>query len=940
MKINSLIVVLIPDTADDACGLHLRKLKDAFADRAYMALTLLRRPNDPMRLYELANLAHQARVPTVVTNDVLFHTHDRRILQDVVTCIRHNTTIDEAGFVRERHADRYLKPPQEMARLFSRYPEAAARTMDIVERCRFSLDDLAYQYPDEVSVPGQTPQQALEALTWEGARSVYPDGVPDDVAETLRHELGLIGRMAYAPYFLTVNSIVRYARSQDILCQGRGSAANSAVCYVLGITAIDPARNSLLFERFVSEERGEPPDIDVDFEHARREQVIQWVYEHYGRDRAALTAVVIRYRAKGALRDVGKVMGLPEDLIRTLSGQTHGWGHRLDDDALTDSGIDLSDRRIRLTLDLARCLIGVPRHLSQHPGGFVLTHDRLDELVPIEPASMEQRQIIEWDKDDIDVLKFMKVDILALGMLTCMKKGLDLLAAHKGQHFTLQALPAEDPRTYAMIRKADTIGVFQIESRAQMSMLPRLKPRVFYDLVIEVAIVRPGPIQEDMVHPYLRRREGIEPENYPTPELEKVLKKTLGIPLFQEQAMQVAMICAGFTAAEADQLRRAMATFKNTGTVSQFQTRLIEGMRANGYDEEFAERIYQQLEGFGSYGFPESHAASFAILAYSSSWMKCTHPDVFLTSLLNSQPMGFYAPAQLVRDAREHGVEVRPVCVNASRWDSTLEGPETPEGRFAVRLGISLVKGLANDDAARIVAARASRPFTSIDDLWRRAGVKSAALTHLAEADAFRPSLGLTRREALWAIKALRDEPLPLFAAAEVTREAEEPDVLLQPMRDGAEVVRDYNRLGLTLRDHPLAFLRRDLRERDIVTCRQALAAKDGKRLTVAGLVLVRQRPGSAEGVVFMTLEDETANMNVIIWPDMFDANRRVVLGGQMLAVTGMLQKEGDVVHLVAKEITDLSGLLADIGNRSSAESTHDSDSAGERIVVRSRNFH
>ncbi|SAY46707.1 Error-prone DNA polymerase [Komagataeibacter rhaeticus] len=827
-----------------------------------------------------------------------------------------------------------------MARLFSRYPEAVARTMDIVGRCRFSLDDLAYRYPDEVSVPGQTPQQALEALTWEGARSVYPDGVPDDVAETLRHELGLIGRMAYAPYFLTVNSIVRYARSQDILCQGRGSAANSAVCYVLGITAIDPARNSLLFERFVSEERGEPPDIDVDFEHARREQVIQWVYEHYGRDRAALTAVVIRYRAKGALRDVGKVMGLPEDLIRTLSGQTHGWGHRLDDDALTDSGIDLSDRRIRLTLDLARCLIGVPRHLSQHPGGFVLTHDRLDELVPIEPASMEQRQIIEWDKDDIDVLKFMKVDILALGMLTCMKKGLDLLAAHKGQHFTLQALPAEDPRTYAMIRKADTIGVFQIESRAQMSMLPRLKPRVFYDLVIEVAIVRPGPIQEDMVHPYLRRREGIEPENYPTPELEKVLKKTLGIPLFQEQAMQVAMICAGFTAAEADQLRRAMATFKNTGTVSQFQTRLIEGMRANGYDEEFAERIYQQLEGFGSYGFPESHAASFAILAYSSSWMKCTHPDVFLTSLLNSQPMGFYAPAQLVRDAREHGVEVRPVCVNASRWDSTLEGPETPEGRFAVRLGISLVKGLANDDAARIVAARASRPFTSIDDLWRRAGVKSAALTHLAEADAFRPSLGLTRREALWAIKALRDEPLPLFAAAEVTREAEEPDVLLQPMRDGAEVVRDYNRLGLTLRDHPLAFLRRDLRERDIVTCRQALAAKDGKRLTVAGLVLVRQRPGSAEGVVFMTLEDETANMNVIIWPDMFDANRRVVLGGQMLAVTGMLQKEGDVVHLVAKEITDLSGLLADIGNRSSAESTHDSDSAGERIVVRSRNFH
>ncbi|GBQ49016.1 IS110 family transposase (plasmid) [Komagataeibacter sucrofermentans] len=492
---EGLLVILLPDTADDACALHLRKLKDAFADRAYMALTLRRRPNDQMRLYELANLAHQARVPAVVTNDVLFHTHDRRILQDVVTCIRNHTTIDEAGFARERHADRYLKPPAEMARLFSRYPEAVARTMEIVERCRFSLDDLAYQYPDEVSVPGQSPQQALEALTWEGAAAAYPEGIPPEVRKTLSHELALIGRMDYAPYFLTVHSIVRYARSQGILCQGRGSAANSAVCYVLGITAIDPARTSLLFERFVSEERREPPDIDVDFEHARREQVIQWIYGHYGRNHAALTAVVTRYRAKGALRDVGKVMGLPEDLIRTLSGQIWGWGRKLDEGALNETGIDLSDRRIRLTLDLTRCLIGVPRHLSQHPGGFVLTRDRLDELVPIEPAAMDGRQIIEWDKDDIDVLKFMKVDVLALGMLTCMKKGLDLLAEHKGQHYTLQTIPAEDPRTYAMIRKADTIGVFQIESRAQMSMLPRLRPRVFYDLVIEVAIVRPGPIQ-------------------------------------------------------------------------------------------------------------------------------------------------------------------------------------------------------------------------------------------------------------------------------------------------------------------------------------------------------------------------------------------------------------------------------------------------------------
>ncbi|WP_010517675.1 helix-hairpin-helix domain-containing protein, partial [Komagataeibacter oboediens] len=640
-------------------------------------------------------------------------------------------------------------------------------------------------------------------------------------------------------------------------------------------------------------------------------------------------------------RDVGKVMGLPEDLIRTLSGQIWGWGRKLDEGALNETGIDLSDRRIRLTLDLARCLIGVPRHLSQHPGGFVLTHDRLDELVPIEPAAMDGRQIIEWDKDDIDVLKFMKVDVLALGMLTCMKKGLDLLAEHKGQHYTLQTIPAEDPRTYAMIRKADTIGVFQIESRAQMSMLPRLRPRVFYDLVIEVAIVRPGPIQGDMVHPYLRRRAGQEKEIYPTPELEKVLRKTLGIPLFQEQVMQVAMVCAGFSASEADQLRRAMATFKNTGTVSRFRTRLIEGMTARGYPATFAERIFQQLEGFGSYGFPESHAASFAILAYSSSWMKCAHPDVFLAALLNSQPMGFYAPAQLVRDAREHGVEIRPVCVNASRWDSTLEGPERNDGLFAVRLGMNLVKGLANEDAARIVAARGDRPFASVDDLWRRAGVKGVALTHLAEADAFRPGLGLARREALWAIKALRDEPLPLFAAASVVREAEEPDVLLQPMRDGAEVARDYNRTGLTLRDHPVAFLRDDLSERGMVTCRQAFEARDRSSLSVAGLVLVRQRPGSAEGVVFMTLEDETAAINVIIWPDMFERFRRVVLSGQMLGVVGRLQKEGEVVHLVTREIVDLSFLLADVGNRSLHDfSDPEQGRLRENIVVKARNFH
>ncbi|TIP29063.1 MAG: DNA polymerase III subunit alpha, partial [Mesorhizobium sp.] len=719
---EGLIAVLVPDEADDLCAVRLRRLREAFGDRAYLALTLRRRPNDQLRLYELANLATAMRVSTVVTNDVLFHEPARRMMQDVVTCIRHNVTIDDAGFRRERHADRYLKPGDEMARLFSRYPEALARTVEIADRCRFSMDELAYQYPEEKTMPGLTAQQALEKLTWEGAARRYPEGLPDKVVGILKHELRLIETLEYAPYFLTVNSIVRFARSQDILCQGRGSAANSAVCYVLGITSIDPERNNLLFERFVSQERREPPDIDVDFEHERREIVMQWVYETYGRDHAALCSTVIRYRTKGAVRDVGKALGLPEDMTKLLSSQIWGHGEAVDEQRARELNLNLGDRRLRLTLELAAQLAGTPRHLSQHPGGFVLTHDRLDDLVPIEPAAMKDRQVVEWDKDDIDALKFMKVDVLALGMLTCMKKSFDLLSEHKGIALDLATIPAEDPRTYAMIRKADTLGVFQIESRAQMSMLPRMKPRTFYDLVIEVAIVRPGPIQGDMVHPYLRRRDGTEAVTFPTPELERVLGKTLGVPLFQEQAMQVSMVCAGFSAGEADQLRRAMATFKHTGGVSKFRDKLINGMIANGYTPEFAEKTFSQLEGFGSYGFPESHAASFALIAYASSWLKCWHPDVFCAALLNSQPMGFYLPAQIVRDARDHGVEVRPICVNASRWDCTLE-PTDVEDRFAVRLGLPMVKGLANDDAAAIVAARADEPFASVDDLWRRAGV-------------------------------------------------------------------------------------------------------------------------------------------------------------------------------------------------------------------------
>ena len=918
---EGLVAVLVPDLPDADCGLRLRRLREAFGDRAYLALTLRRRPNDQLRLHELATLAAQLRVPTVVTNDVLFHEPSRRILQDVVTCIRHNVTIDALGDRRERHADRYLKPPEEMHRLFGRYPEALARTLEIAARCRFSLDELTYQYPEERDDPALTPQETLEKLTWAGAAERYPEGLPGRVRATIEHELRLIEKLGYAPYFLTVNAIVRFARSQDILCQGRGSAANSAVCFVLGITSIDPGRNDLLFERFVSEERREPPDIDVDFEHERREIVMQWVFDTYGRDRAALCSTVIRYRTKGALRDVGKALGLPEDLIRTLSGQVWGWSEEgVDDRHLKGLNLDLSDRRLRLALDLARQLIGAPRHLSQHPGGFVLTRDRLDDLVPIEPAAMADRQVIEWDKDDIDALRFMKVDVLALGMLTCMKRGLDLLAEHKGIALDLATIPAEDPRTYAMIRKADTLGTFQIESRAQMSMLPRLKPRTYYDLVVQVAIVRPGPIQGDMVHPYLRRREGKEPVHYPTPALEKVLGKTLGVPLFQEQAMRVAIECAGFTPGEADMLRKSMATFKFTGGVSSFRDKLIAGMVANGYEPDFAARTFRQLEGFGSYGFPESHAASFALIAYASAWLKCWHPDVFCAALLNSQPMGFYAPAQIVRDAEAHGVEVRPACANASRWDCTLE-PTDDEGRFAVRLGLRMVRGLANAHAAAIVAARADEPFASVDDLWRRASVPQAALVRLAEADAFRPAFGLARREALWAIRGLADEPLPLFAAAaareaRIVPEAEEPAVALRPMPAGGEVVADYRHLGLSLRQHPVAFLREELRRRRIVTCAEVMGARDGRSLEAAGIVLVRQRPGSAKGVLFITLEDETGIANLVVWPKVFEQNRRTIMSASMMAVRGRIQREGEVVHLVVRHVADLSADLASVGGR------------------------
>ncbi len=939
---DGLLLVLLPDEPDEELEAQLQRLRGCFGGRCHLSLGLRRRPGDQVRLRRLHDMAQAARVPTVVTGDVLYHAPERRILQDVVTCIREGCTIDEAGFRRERFADRHLKSPDEMARLFDRYPEALARTLEIAARCTFSLSELRYQYPDETEVPGETSQDALERQVRDSVPLRYPDGLPGDVDRQLRHELGLIRDLEYAPYFLTVNSIVRHARSVGILCQGRGSAANSAVCYVLGITSIDPVRSGLLFERFVSAERREPPDIDVDFESERREEVIQWVYERYGRDRAALCATVMRFRARGAVRDVGKVMGLSEDVTGALASQVWGWSEGgVGEEHAAELGLNLADRRLRLTLRLARELVGFPRQLGTHPGGFVLTADRLDDLVPIEPAAMVDRQVIEWDKDDIDALRFMKVDVLGLGMLGCMRRGFELLELHRGERLDLATIPAEDPATYAMIRRADTLGTFQIESRAQMSMLPRLKPATFYDLVVQVAIVRPGPIQGDMVHPYLRRREGIEKPEYPRPELRAVLGKTLGVPLFQEQAMQVAIVCAGFTPGEADQLRRSMATFKVTGGVSHFRDKLVTGMVAHGYEQEFAERTFSQLEGFGSYGFPESHAASFALVAYASSWMKCHHPEVFCASLLNSQPMGFYAPAQVVRDAVEHGVEVRPVCVNASRWDCTLEptGETDPQGRpvLAVRLGLRMARGLANQHGAQLVTHRGEASYASVEEIWRRADIPASALERLAEADAFQ-GLGLNRRQAMWAVKGLADTVLPLFAAADRGHRPEpelvEPVVALVPMKDGREVVEDYRSIGLSLRQHPVAFLRAELAMRGMVACADLGRVRDGRRVVVPGIVLVRQRPGSAKGVMFMTVEDETGVANLVLWPDRFERQRRLVLSAGMVACHGRVQREGEVTHVMVDRLEDLSDLLRSVGERDEAPVRHgrgDATISGER---------
>ena len=921
---DHIFIALPPAVPDMAFESALSALARRFPNHVYLAITRLYQGNDERRMAKLAALATTCDTPLVASNDVHFHTPERRPLQDVLSCIRMRCTIAEAGLRLAANAERHLKPPAEISRIFSGFEDAVARTAAIAARCDFSLDALAYEYPDEPSGESATPQAELERLTWIGAARRWPTGIPGKVRQTLEHELRLIDELDYAPYFLTVEDIVRFARAQGILCQGRGSAANSAICYCLGITSVDPTKIDLLFERFVSAERNEPPDIDVDFEHERREEVIQYIYAKYGRHRAGIAATVITYRTRSAVRDVGKVMGLSHDTINALAGGVWGRSSRgIDDERLREAGLDPHDVMLRRTLMLVRDLIGFPRHLSQHVGGFVITRGPLDAIVPIANAAMPDRTYIEWDKDDLDALNILKIDILALGMLSCIRKAFALIAAHYGRPLTLATVPAEDPRVYAMICKADTIGVFQIESRAQMSMLPRLKPKNFYDLVIEIAIVRPGPIQGDMVHPYLRRRAQREPVAYPSEELRQVLGKTLGVPLFQEQAMKIAIVAAGFTPGEADRLRKAMATFKRTGQIGDFRTKFIDGMTKNGYQPAFAERCFRQIEGFSDYGFPESHSASFALLAYVSSWLKCFYPDVFACALLNSQPMGFYSAASIIRDFRDHGGIAHAPDINFSNWDNKLEEDATASprirkegGHYGLRLGFRQIAGFREEDAQRILAVR-GEGFDSVRDLYFRTGLAVSTLERLAAADAFR-SIGLDRREALWAVQGLGAptgersaiEDLPLYAHVldtEFSLLQKEAEIALPPLRLGEHVVQDYTSLRLSLKAHPVGLLRQELTKRGMITNHQLADYPAEQIVAIAGLVLVRQRPGTASGVIFATLEDETGIANVIVWPKLFEQNRKTVIGARFLGVRGVLQREESVIHIIARTLIDLT---------------------------------
>ncbi|MEH2628329.1 error-prone DNA polymerase [Bradyrhizobium sp. AZCC 1719] len=977
---GQLLVLALPHRFDVASAqATLERLKNSDADGVWLAASLLYRGDDKRRLARLHRLALAAKVPLLATNEVLYHHPARRPLQDVLTCIREKTTIDTIGRRLEANAERYLKPVHEMARLFRDLPEAIAETMRFADRINFSLDQLKYQYPDEPVPPGKTAQQHLEDLTWAGVDKYFGGVIDEKLRATLRKELDLIAELKYAHYFLTVHDIVRYARSQNILCQGRGSAANSAVCYVLGITSVDPTKVDLLFERFISKERLEPPDIDVDFEHSRREEVMQYVYRRYGRHRAAIIATVIHYRPRSAIRDVGKALGLTEDVTAALADTVWGsWGKGLNEMQVRQAGLDPANAMVELAVALASELIEFPRHLSQHVGGYVLTQDRLDTYVPIGNAAMDDRTFIEWDKDDVDALSMMKVDVLALGMLTCIRKSFDLIADHKGRRYELADIKSQDDdEVYQMLQRGESLGVFQVESRAQMNMLPRLKPRTFYDLVIEVAIVRPGPIQGDMVHPYLRRRNGQEKVSYPSPapehgpsdELYRVLHKTLGVPLFQEQAMRIAIEAAKFTPEEANGLRRAMATFRNVGTIGKFEAKLINNMIARGYDPEFAKSCFDQIKGFGSYGFPESHAASFAQLVYVSSWLKHYHPDAFCCGLLNSQPMGFYAPAQIVGDARKNGVEVREIDVSYSFAQNTLE---EGQGKYcAVRLGFRQIDGFhwldedeerlkrmqmsfrgysssfrgvavatnsdvqlhikeprdsgfslrepRNDEidwADRIVAARQRRPFTSLEEFARDTGLPKRALILLADADAFR-SIGLDRRAALWAVRRLPDDvPLPLFQAAIAREQPDENAKPLPQMPLPEQVVADYQTVRLSLKGHPMEFLRERFTKERVVACKDVNHSNDRRRVRCAGVVLVRQRPGSAKGVVFMTLEDETGIANIVVWPKVMEQYRKEVMGARLILVEGYIQSSPEqVTHLVAQRMFDRSHDLIGLAN-------------------------
>ncbi|WP_151446996.1 error-prone DNA polymerase [Lacisediminimonas profundi] len=910
------LLVLVPEYAMPAQQMQQQAawLARHFPGRAYIALTILHRVWDDLHRRTVEQVAADLNLPVVASGDVCMHRRSRKPLQDTLTAIRIGRPVAQCGHELAPNAEQHLRSRLRLANL---YPAAAlAETVRLAARCRFSLDELRYEYPDELVPPGQTPAGYLRHESYIGAHRRFPAGIPAKVQEQIEHELQLIGEMSYEPYFLTVYDIVRFARSRQILCQGRGSAANSAVCYCLGITEVDPARGNLLFERFISKERNEPPDIDVDFEHQRREEVIQYIYEKYGRDRAALTGVVISYRPRSVMRDVGRALGVDEGVIDQIA-KSHRWwdGKNGLSERFVENGMDPESDLARHWWGLSERLMGFPRHLSQHPGGFVISRGKLSRLVPIENAAMEDRSVVQWDKDDLDALGLLKVDILALGMLSVIRRALAFVSAQRGEPFEMQDIPAEDPATYEMISQADTVGVFQIESRAQMSMLPRMQPRTFYDLVIEVAIIRPGPIQGGMIHPYLQRRQGLEPVSYPSPDMEKALARTLGVPIFQEQVMQIAMLAAGFTAGEADQLRRAMAAWKRKGGLGKFEDKLINGMLERGYAREFADAIFRQVQGFAEYGFPESHAASFALLAYASSWLKRHQPAAFLAALLNSQPMGFYSPSQLVQDGRRHGVEVLPADVCASNWEATLEANEGSAAAgvavCAVRLGLNMVSGLQQEAGWRIEEARAVRGFVDVRDLALRAHLTRHDLQVLAAANAL-AALSGNRRQALWqAVAGTPDKGL--LRPATIREDAIE----LAPPSEADEILQDYRTLGLTLGRHPLALLRPALLKRRFLPAETLHTFANGQFARGCGIVTMRQRPGTANGVMFVTIEDESGLVNVIVWPSLVEQQRKELLGASLLGVYGIWQSERGVRHLVAKRFVDLSWMLGQLATSS-----------------------